>query len=305
MYKPKPMLKPLLFSLFSLIAITLSAQGIKIVCNDFEDTSSTVFIDSNSIWQKGQPSTSVFNDSYQGMSSMVTNLDSNYLNNDTSDFYLYFSPVPNYLGFYQPVQIEFYHRFELSIFDRGEIHMSMDGGQVWHDVLSSDLNANLSEYYKNEHVYLSSGDTVFDSLSISGDSTGWIHSKFAKEIQQIIDTSSNFNDSIILRFRLVSDSVQTDEGWQIDSLCVSVGYITGIEEKSEQSFALYPNPSDGQFTIDLNDTVQSNVFIRNVHGQLIFNQRALSKLELNLSAGLYFVTVENSSNRATEKLIVR
>lgn len=92
-------------------------------------------------------------------------------------------------------------------------------------------------------------------------------------------------------------------------------YITqddfvGLEETvNEASFSVYPNPSNGEFNINLTSESSQNVSltVRNVVGQTIINKTVavsgLTKETISLSDysnGIYFLTVDNN----TVKLIV-
>lgn len=230
-------------------------------CTDFDSAFKLLRIDSGSIWEIGKPNKQVFNGAYSDSFSIVTSLNSDYPANDTSVFFVSLYDtlnhwVPNYLGIYFPIDISFTHRFITdSGNDYGNIEISVDGGHQWYDLLSDSLNAvtgynAIGNYYtaNNYHYFESSGDTLFDSLKVSGNSDGWVHSKFSKEINNL---NVSHIDSIILRFSFISDSLGQDEGWQIDDLCLSLDVVLSIEEyNSEKVLRIYPNPTHDILHID-------------------------------------------------------
>ena len=70
----------------------------------------------------------------------------------------------------------------------------------------------------------------------------------------------------------------------------------GINENSFSNVTLYPNPSDGNFTIDLaKEYTDVTVQISNILGQVISSEKYTSakiiEKEINTSAGMYFVNV--------------
>ena len=70
------------------------------------------------------------------------------------------------------------------------------------------------------------------------------------------------------------------------------------------AFTIYPNPSNGDFTIELRQTSQVNVF--NAMGQLIFGlneTNGLQHLHLN-EAGVYFVRISNGYGVEVKKVVV-
>ena len=89
----------------------------------------------------------------------------------------------------------------------------------------------------------------------------------------------------------------------------------GVEESIlEQGFELYPNPSDGNFTlsITINDKTNYSIEIRNVLGQQLYlqkieNVRGKIAKQLTLKEygkGIYFVTVKGKNIESTKKLLV-
>ena len=90
---------------------------------------------------------------------------------------------------------------------------------------------------------------------------------------------------------------------------VKEGIATGINELNTTSFNVYPNPSKGQFNINLSNNKADNVnlIVRNLVGKTIINRNVkvagqqLETISLtDYSKGVYFLTIENK----TVKLIV-
>lgn len=300
-------MKALITSFLLLCSSFSFGQHTKTICNFFEEPSNTIQIDSNSNWTIGQPFKLFMNSSIQGNSSIVTNLDSNYSNNDTSSFYVYYNGIPNYLGLFFPLEIDFYHKFKTDSNDFGSIHMSLDNGEKWYNVLSTKYNSHWNEQ-ANQHHYLSSGDTINDSISIRGNSDGWVHSYIVKDIHQIIYNDTAFDDVIILRFSFISDSTGTDEGWQIDSLCLSVDYFTSVEETEKYSLEIYPNPNNGSFSIKTQNPVYEKLTIQNIYGAVVHSQlitSQLTELHLNLKSGVYILYIDDGTSTLTEKIVIK
>ena len=85
--------------------------------------------------------------------------------------------------------------------------------------------------------------------------------------------------------------------------------VVGIEEgKATANFSVYPNPSNGNFTINLNNDMKTAaISVKNVVGQTILNKtvnvagRTTETISLaDYSKGVYFLTV----NDETVKLII-
>ena len=286
------------------------------ICNSFDSNITLIKIDTTSTWEIGSPTKSIFDSSYSGINSIITDLDSLYQNNDTSSFLAVYSDqgwVPNYLNSYLPLEIEFNHRFNTdSITDFGTIEMSFNGGDKWYDVLSDSYNAAFQNGYENYHYFEYSGDTIFDSLTVTGNSNGWVHSKLSKEIGQIISNDTLFYvDTILLKFTFISDSIGRNEGWQIDDLCIKMDYyfLSINEVNSFDDFKISPNPNNGNFTVGDYSSLKGQLEIFDVNGVLVYTEPNISNSSLiktKLRTGLYFVKLidEKKSCRIT-KLIVK
>jgi hypothetical protein len=87
-------------------------------------------------------------------------------------------------------------------------------------------------------------------------------------------------------------------------------YINGIEHLPENStFAIYPNPSSGTFTIVSKEN-EYTLIITNILGQRILIQKIQTedeKTEIDLSSqpsGMYFIQLQYNNSVATQKLII-
>ena len=82
---------------------------------------------------------------------------------------------------------------------------------------------------------------------------------------------------------------------------VYVDYIAHVEENNvvaPVSMKVYPNPTQGSFTLELNQESDVNIF--NAVGQLVKNYKSVKDLNVNLAAGIYFVQAGNQ----TQKVVV-
>ncbi len=84
--------------------------------------------------------------------------------------------------------------------------------------------------------------------------------------------------------------------------------ITSVEQVTEQKgIALYPNPTNGQFTLELAE--ESNVSIYNMLGQKIMQLNKVSGIQHldlgNATKGMYFVRIQSGNNAEVKKLIVK
>jgi PKD repeat protein len=87
---------------------------------------------------------------------------------------------------------------------------------------------------------------------------------------------------------------------------ITVHYWVGFEERDDLMYKLYPNPSNGMFTLEVNSVV--SVQIRNTVGSLIYENSHVSakeRIDMNQQAkGVYFVTVRNETQSFVEKIVI-
>jgi hypothetical protein len=79
-----------------------------------------------------------------------------------------------------------------------------------------------------------------------------------------------------------------------------------VEEKID--FKVYPNPSEGQFTIEFSDqTEYFKVQILNLSGEVIYTNEFISNklINLSLATGVYFVKVESADKVQLKKIIIK
>jgi hypothetical protein len=76
-------------------------------------------------------------------------------------------------------------------------------------------------------------------------------------------------------------------------------------------FTLYPNPNEGQFTIDAPNGF-TEIIVYDAAGRVIYSENnesdSVTRLDLNIAqfgSGIYFVTVKNGENARTERVIVK
>ena len=86
--------------------------------------------------------------------------------------------------------------------------------------------------------------------------------------------------------------------------------ITGISDKEETSFQIYPNPAEEIINIiPVNEIKSGTLTICNILGEEIYNQKinALDRISINVSTfsnGIYFASILSEGNKSTRKIIV-
>ena len=71
------------------------------------------------------------------------------------------------------------------------------------------------------------------------------------------------------------------------------------------NFRLFPNPTNGEITLQFDKSISKEVLIFDVLGRLVFNDfiknKAEVQLDLKLTAGVYFLQIGNMIKRVVVK----
>ena len=85
---------------------------------------------------------------------------------------------------------------------------------------------------------------------------------------------------------------------------------TSIQELSKESLMIYPNPSNGMFTIEgMNITKDASIRVFDVKGQLVYQATAISsKFELDISdkaKGVYILETMVNQKAVYSRLVLK
>lgn len=119
-----------------------------------------------------------------------------------------------------------------------------------------------------------------------------------------------YNGSIVnVRFRAFTGSGFTSDIALDDFEVEDPGAAVGLNEYALSAIQVYPNPSKGQFTVNLGSEKSAEMTVFDSKGQVVIQQNAnQSTVELDLSAwekGIYFLQVNTANTRKNIKLIVQ
>jgi len=100
-----------------------------------------------------------------------------------------------------------------------------------------------------------------------------------------------------------------DGGESVPSNVVTV-LVTGMDELSENSVSVYPNPTTGKFTIAFNSELSAEVVLMDITGKEVYNETINGSSQIDvtgLQKGIYLVRIldTTSNNIIIKKLIVR
>jgi hypothetical protein len=102
--------------------------------------------------------------------------------------------------------------------------------------------------------------------------------------------------------------------WNILNNTYNGGQTTGVDQNSlVAAFNVYPNPTQGAFTVDITNTVASDLVITlsTIQGQVVYQNKVSGALthqetiDNNLPKGFYFLTVNNGKEIKIQKVVVQ
>ena len=90
---------------------------------------------------------------------------------------------------------------------------------------------------------------------------------------------------------------------------MNFGTVNSVNEEFKLNYNVYPNPSNGKFTIDnlTNDTY--DLIVNNIFGQQVLEEKQIinvkKEIDLSLfSSGIYIIEIKNKNNNFTHKLLL-
>lgn len=182
--------------------------------------------------------------------------------------------------------------------------------------LNAGTSYDFSFWYKAP-IYIDNGDTTSEKMSVfmgtDPDSSAMTldtifknefmrfpnYVKYTKTISPI--TTGNF----YFGFYSYSDPIQ----WITFIDDVKIELATGINENYLTQFELYPNPSNGEFVIKINNNEDKQITITNLLGQEIYKSKTNKTYNYinikNLEKGIYIVKISDNYNYSSKKLIIK
>jgi PKD repeat protein len=111
-------------------------------------------------------------------------------------------------------------------------------------------------------------------------------------------------------------TVNTDACEIVKTVSASFDACTGTGDKSKEvTFSVYPNPGDGDFTLDVRAAklTVADLVITNNLGMTVYEEKSLvisNKLRKDiklssLSSGIYFLTLRNNEMKVVQKILVK
>ncbi len=149
--------------------------------------------------------------------------------------------------------------------------------------------------------------TSITGVTISSNSSGatyqWLdcdnnNSPIISETGQSFTATANGNYAVEI----------TENGCTDTSACVAITTVGIIENSFVNELLMYPNPTTGNFSVDLGDNFNSiKVKLTDINGKLIqttdYNNSQILNLNIVGPAGIYLLTIESAEQRAVIRLV--
>jgi hypothetical protein len=280
--------------------ILANAPGATQVVNTFQTVSEELLVfdeeASTQYWVRGIPTGMVLNDSSNPSNQVYgTNLGGQYSNNTKS--YLV-SDCYDLTTISNP-EIQFDMAFQLEQdWDLVYMEYSTNQGVSW-QVLGAATDAN---WYNS--------DTVPGATCLNCPGAQW-----TGQVSTLTQYSYNLSafaaeTSMMFRFVFQSDQAVAREGVIVDNLVI-IGNSLSVDEFETSNFSIFPNPSEGLFTIKTKTAEAFDIAIYDVSGKLILKRNKVTpnnqhyQLDMSgYSAGMYFLNMSNGTSDITKKLIL-
>lgn len=84
--------------------------------------------------------------------------------------------------------------------------------------------------------------------------------------------------------------------------------VTGLHNQTETIMSLFPNPTNGNFTIELNTKEKQFIQVFDITGNVVFSQRIENGKAIidgsHLASGIYNINIKGSNSVANKKLVI-
>lgn len=114
----------------------------------------------------------------------------------------------------------------------------------------------------------------------------------------------NTGDSVIVAFALIGGNSLSDIQTSATNAQTTYANFIGVEElKTANGLLVYPNPTNGLITINLEETIE-NIIIRNALGEAVLQSKLKTINIETLANGIYFIEVTTTSEKMISKVVL-
>ncbi len=150
---------------------------------------------------------------------------------------------------------------------------SKDDGQTWVPLIPGYDSRKFNDWL-----------TYYNSNIKDGDSRAIGTLNYYKHNQINLLSVFAAGDEVYIRFRLFSDNSKVGWGWAIDNLKIQDVVLAAEDFRGYNSIGIYPNPTDGEFSLDLGDSTRRPTQIT------IYDLRGRKYQDLSIEGTIYKVS---------------
>ncbi|NHN25671.1 T9SS type A sorting domain-containing protein [Flavobacterium jejuense] len=287
------------------IILLINDQGSVGVINEFTSTSDELISyndgEIGSLWTRGIHTDSPTNDmDSNGNTVYTTNTSGNYPDNTKA--YL-ISQCYNLSTISNP-EISFSMKYDLeNNWDIVYVEYSTDFGANWAVLGYNDIS-NWTNWYNSDRTEQTSGNDCFNCPGAQWTGTNTTLTTYTYPLQTLSTQSS-----VIFRIVFHSDQAVHELGVNIDDFVIN-GTLSSTSF-NQDVIAVYPNPSNGIYTISLGNVQPISIKVYDISGKTILFKKDIlvseNRTSVNLTAvskGIYFIVI-NSEKGIISKRIVK
>lgn len=276
------------------LSISINNTGVANDVYGFENRPFLTGSDSGatSIWERGTPNGAVLNQTGLGSNAYATNLNGDY--NDQSIDYLY-AGCYDLTTMNNPF-VQFDMAFEIELdWDLLYMEYTVDNGANW-----NVLGTTSRSWYNSST--LPNNNNCFNCIGSQWTGNATTMQQYSHDLSAL----SN-EPSVSFRFVLHTDQAVTEEGVVVDNFVVT-GILSNDTTDVQSNFSVFPNPSQGNFTLRWNNNESFSYTVYDLSGKLIMtksnNTGDTHQLNLNnVAQGMYFLNITSGTTTFTEKLL--
>ncbi len=300
--------------------IVVNESGVTNAINTFENnTDQLVSIDAsgtNTLWERGTSTKTLLTNIVAGNSKVyATKLSGKYPDKTTA--YLV-SKCYDFTTVRNPI-LKFDMAFDLELdYDVLYVEYSKNNGTSW-SVLGNATDVN---WYSSNTPFNDTTDTGCvtcvggqwtgeGTLTHPNGGTNATKRPYSYNLSSFGLGSSTPESNMIFRFVFKSDDASNADGVIIDNFVIETSALTNQENKFV-NFNVSPNPSNGNFNIELSTSSKVDISLFDLRGRKIYqekfsNNQPIFNQELNfsnLTSGLYILNVDSEGKKAAKKILI-
>jgi hypothetical protein len=219
-------------------------------------------------------------------SSITDSPNSNYSDNENSSITL--SDGIDLSGAFN-ANLSFYAKWNIETnFDYVQLEISSNNGNSWTPQCGNFTNTGVTNQNgaNNEPLY-------------DGVQNGWV--------RESIDLSDYLDQTILIRFRLVSDGFVTEDGFYFDDLKINVLQDNlSVVGSTANDFKIYPNPVKNTLHIETQNGDYS-ISIYSLQGQLLLYSENVSQANsldfTDYAKGMYLMIIQSDKRTEAFKIL--